>query len=122
MKLLLSPLAADDLHSIHSYISEELDNPSAAGRLIKDIVKAYKQLKDTPLIGSLLDAKINIKTDFRYLVCRGYMIFYKVDGNAVYIYRIINGRRDAYNQKHIWEGQVRQLHPMPLIYRGHYRL
>ena len=82
MKLLLSPLAADDLHSIHSYISEELDNPSAAGRLIKDIVKAYKQLKDTPLIGSLLDAKINIKT------------FYKVDGNAVYIYRIINGRRD----------------------------
>ena len=73
MKLLLSPLAADDLHSIHSYISEELDNPSAAGRLIKDIVKAYKQLKDTPLIGSLLDA---------------------VDGNAVYIYRIINGRRD----------------------------
>lgn len=48
MKLLLSPLAADDLHSIHSYISEEIDNPSAAGRLIKDIVKAYKQLKDTP--------------------------------------------------------------------------
>lgn len=94
MKLLLSPLAADDLHSIHSYISEELDSPSAADRLIKDIVKAYKQLKDTPLIGSLLDAKINIKTDFRYLVCRGYMIFYKVDGNAVYIYRIINGRRD----------------------------
>ena len=94
MKLLLSPLAADDLHSIHSYISEELDNQSAASRLIKDIVKAYKQLKDTPFIGAPLDVKIDIKTDFRYLVCRGYMIFYKVDCDAVYIYRIINCRRD----------------------------
>lgn len=83
MKLLLSPLAADDLHDIHSYISEELDNPNAAGRLIKDIVKAYKQLKDTPFIGSPLDAKIDIKTDFRYLVCRGYMIFYKVKPTAI---------------------------------------
>ena len=77
-----------------SYQTSVYDAVVNAGRLIKDIVKAYKQLKDTPLIGSLLDAKINIKTDFRYLVCRGYMIFYKVDGNAVYIYRIINGRRD----------------------------
>lgn len=94
MKLLFSPLAADDLNIIHSYISEELDNQSAASRLIKDIVKAYKQLKDTPFIGSPLDAKINIKTDFRYLVCRGYMIFYKADGDTVRIYRIINGRRD----------------------------
>lgn len=94
MKLLLSPLAADDLHDIHGYISEELDNPSAAGRLIKDIVKAYKRLKDAPFIGSPLDAKIDIKTDFRYLVYRGYLIFYKIDNNAVYIYRIINGRRD----------------------------
>ena len=48
MIFLLSPLAADDLHSIHSYISEELDTPNAAGRLIKDIVKANKQLIDTP--------------------------------------------------------------------------
>lgn len=45
MKLLLSPLAADDLHSIHSYISEELDNPSAVGKTHKRYSQSLQAVK-----------------------------------------------------------------------------
>ena len=34
------------------------------------------------------------RISYRYLVCGNYMIFYHLDGGAVYIDRILYGRRD----------------------------
>ncbi len=48
-------------------------------------------------MGSLLSAKINIKTDYRYLVSGKYIIFYKTDNEYIYIYRILHGSRDYSN-------------------------
>jgi plasmid stabilization system protein ParE len=35
-----------------------------------------------------------MKTDYRYLVCGNYLIFYKIEGDAVSVYRVLNGSRD----------------------------
>jgi plasmid stabilization system protein ParE len=32
-----------------------------------------------------------MKTDYRYLVCGNYLIFYKIEGDAVSVYRVLNG-------------------------------
>jgi plasmid stabilization system protein ParE len=44
-------------------------------------------------MGASLSSKINMKTDYRYLVCGNYLIFYKIEGDAVSVYRVLNGSR-----------------------------
>lgn len=94
MKLRVNPEAISDLSDIKRYIRDELYNPDAADRVVNDIIKAYKGLKDFPLKGPALDSVITIKTDFRYLVCGSYYIFYKAEKELISIYRVINARRD----------------------------
>lgn len=94
MKLNVNPEAINDLGSIKKYIRDDLCNPSAADRIISEIVKSYKGLKDFPLKGPELNSVINVPTDYRYLVCGNYYIFYKVIDDTVFVYRVINARRD----------------------------
>lgn len=45
-------------------------------------------------MGVSLSAKLHIQTDYRYLISKNYLIFYKADDENVSIYRILNGRMD----------------------------
>ena len=94
MKLRVNPEAIEDIAGIKKYICEDLGNPMAAERLAEKIVKYYKRLKTMPYIGQSLSAKIEIETDYRYLICDNYLIFYKVSGSMVSIHRVIYGKRD----------------------------
>lgn len=67
-KIKLSPLAISDLQEIKSYISDDLSNPIAANRVINQIIDDYTLLETSPEMGISLSAKINITTDYRYLV------------------------------------------------------
>ena len=93
-KLRINPLALKDLKDIKEYISIELDNPKAAKRMIEKIIKRYESLRKFPFVGAELSSKIDYKTDFRFLVCESYIIFYRVDKQYVSIYRILYGARD----------------------------
>lgn len=94
MKLRVNLEAINDLGSIKKYIRDELCNPTAADRIVNEIVKAYKGLKDFPKKGPELNTVIPIQTDYRYLVCESYYIFYKLSEDTVSVYRIINARRE----------------------------
>lgn len=85
-KIKLSPLAISDLQEIKSYISDDLSNPIAANRVINQIIDDYTLLETSPEMGISLSAKINITTDYRYLVSGKYIVFYKTDTEYVYIY------------------------------------
>ena len=90
----LSPSALNDLQKIKAYISDELSNPIAAERTVKQIMDDYMLLEVSPYMGPSLSVIIHIETDFRYLVSGSYIIFYKVNDENVLIYRILNGRMD----------------------------
>lgn len=90
----LSPTALNDLKEIKNYISDELSNPIAAERTVKQIINDYTLLKISPFMGVSLSSVIHIDTDYRYLVSGQYIVFYKADDEFVSIYRILNGRRD----------------------------
>ena len=94
MKLQITPEVIEDIAEIKRYIREELCNPTAADRIAKRIVSAYKELKTAPFIGTPLDSVLEVKTDYRFLICGNYLIFYKVKDDVISIYRVINGRRD----------------------------
>ena len=91
-KIRINTVAIADLQDIKAYIAE--DNPPAAARMGNTIYTKIKKLADFPKMGTSLSSKINIQTDYRFLVCGVYLIFYKIEGEYVSIFRVLNGVRD----------------------------
>ena len=93
-KLIVSPLARADMREIGDYISHELRNPDAALRIIRRIHDTMSPLREFPDMGSPLLIAGNQSVPYRRLVCGSYLIFYHVGSEAVYIDRVLYGRRD----------------------------
>ena len=93
-KLRILPLFEEDLNEIVDYISLELDNPTAAGKLVDDIEAAiinrlpyaesfeqYKSIKDR-------------KYPYYRIHVKNFTIYYVVIDTIMEIRRIIYNRRD----------------------------
>ncbi|MBE6804829.1 MAG: type II toxin-antitoxin system RelE/ParE family toxin [Ruminococcaceae bacterium] len=93
-KIVLSFDAKNDLKDIKKYISNDLDNDIAANNTISKITKSIRRLEEQPLIGTPLSSVIEFDTNYRFLVCGNYMVFYRLENNTVFVSRIIYGRRD----------------------------
>lgn len=89
-----SPEALRDLQQTKKYISEELSNDIAAIQTLVRIVNRIQELATFPQMGAPLSSIVEMDTDYRYLVCGNYTAFYRVDGQSVYIVRVLYGRRD----------------------------
>ncbi len=94
MKLRYTPEAIDDLRKITGYIEDALKNPSAAKRIGTAILDSCSILKSQPKAGYSVKAKVGLDTDLRVLVCKKYLIFYRVEKQAASIARILDGRQD----------------------------
>ena len=81
-----------DLDDIWDYIVSELQNRSAAERVIDRIMDAVDPLKNFAEMGTPLSSIADVGTDYRFLVSGNYMMFYRVQGNDVYIDRVLYGR------------------------------
>lgn len=97
MKLRYTPQARTDLRNIRKYISESLFNSIAAKRITEKIVKDCSNLKNNPFLGPELKNKLDVDTDFRYLISSNYIVFYKVDGDLISVIRICDGRTNYIN-------------------------
>ena len=93
-KIRVNPMAIEDLIEIRAYITKELENPTAAVNVVRNIIASYEQLKTFPMMGVDLSTKINVQTNFKYLVSGRYIVFYRADNDFVYIYRILYAGRD----------------------------
>jgi len=94
MKIQVTPEAKNDLVEIRKYITNDLQNPSAALNVIKKITKRIRKLSGFPLMGTALSSIVDIETDYRLLVCGSYSAFYRFDDEYVYIIRVLDSRRD----------------------------
>ena len=93
-KIHYSPESRRDLDDIWDYIVSELQNRSAAERMINRIIDAVDPLKNFAEMGTPLSSIADMGTDYRFLVSGNYMVFYRVQGNDVYIDRVLYGRSD----------------------------
>ena len=93
-KIHYSPESRRDLDDIWDYIVSELQNRSAAERVIDRIMDAVDPLKNFAEMGTLLSSIADVGTDYRFLVSGNYMVFYRVQGYNVYIDRVLYGRSD----------------------------
>ena len=95
MSIIVSREARKDLVQIRQYISEELCNPDAAVRIMGLLKKSIASLSDFPGRGRPLDALIPVHTDYRYLVCEKYCVFYLSNDGDVVVIRILHQRQDC---------------------------
>ena len=92
--VMLSHQARGDLHAIHEYIQDELLNPDAAVNTIRVLREYIESLANMPERGVPLDTELSIHTDFRFLICKNYRIFYLTDGATVEVVRILHSLQD----------------------------
>lgn len=90
--LRLLSIAEQDFLDIMEYLAAE--SPVAAHTMMDQIEKRLQQLRDYPFLGKVpADTKV-ARMSYRVLVVKEYLIFYKVRGKTVLVYRIIHGARD----------------------------
>jgi len=93
-EVLLTGDAVRDLEEIFEYIAEH-DDPSQAGHVLGRIEDVLQSLATFPERGShpkeLLQLGIR---DYRQTYFKPYRVIYRVVGQRVYVYLIVDGRRD----------------------------
>ena len=81
--------ALNDLNEIAEYIA--LDKPAAAKKLVKNVFKAIKRLKDSPESGKKPSELP--QTNYREVIVGPCRIFYRVEGKKVFILYVMRGER-----------------------------
>ncbi|MDO4568719.1 MAG: type II toxin-antitoxin system RelE/ParE family toxin [Clostridia bacterium] len=95
-RVIVSGEARKDLATIRQYISEELCNPDAARRILAELKKSILTLERFPGSGRPLDALIPVHTEYRYLICENYCVFYLSSEEEVMVVRILHQRQDSF--------------------------
>jgi toxin ParE1/3/4 len=80
-----------DLDAVWLHIAT--DSVAAADRLIKRIEDAEERLGVFPELGQ---ARPDVRPGLRYFPVSPYLIFYRIDPDAVTIVRVIHGHRDLW--------------------------
>jgi toxin ParE1/3/4 len=96
-KIRYSAAAVQDLEEIGDYIANTLKSPIAALNTLNKIQDAVDKLAHFPFIGSLLSNVVKMETDYRFLVCENYIVFYRTYTDSVFISRVLYGKRDYMN-------------------------
>ena len=93
-EVIVSRLARNDLFHIRDYIQNELSNPDAALRIMAQLKQAMESLQTMPERGKPLDAILAVHTQYRFLVCESYRIFYLYDAQQVEVVRVLHTLQD----------------------------
>ena len=87
--------ALRDIDEIYEYIRK--DNEDAAKKVYYEIRTAVSDLCAYPFKGGAVDKNDKTLSGYRFVMIKPYLIFYKVHGNEITVYRVIDGKRDYLN-------------------------
>ena len=93
-KIRFAPQALADLEEAKRYISEDLFNPQAAADLVALVFAKIRPLAALPQSGALLKTKLSVLNNYRFIPCKNYLVFYRVEQKYVSIIRILYAKRD----------------------------
>lgn len=96
-KLQYLPLFEKDLTEVVMYISETLQNPQSAKKLIDDVEKAIKERLLFPLSFEPYCSSVQRKHTYYKIKVRNYYVFYVVIDDVMEVRRFIYSRRNIDN-------------------------
>ena len=88
----LLTIAEQDLQDLVSYVAAE--NVPAALGLEDKIENALKRLRSHPHLDKVPNDEKLVRLRYRVLVVESYLMFYKIHGATVLVYRILHGAQD----------------------------
>jgi len=91
------PLFEQDLAAVRDYIAYNLQNPSAARRLVEDTEKAINKRLENPLAFEPYHSNKDRGRPYYRIYVRNYSVFYVVIGNVMEVRRFIYSKRDIPN-------------------------
>ena len=83
-----------DMISVVDYISQTLQNPAAANRLINDVEKAVMERSANPLSFEPYPSTKRRKQPYYRIYIRNYTVLYTVIGDVMEIRRFVYSRRN----------------------------
>lgn len=93
-KIVLTPYAVYDLKEISDYLYLQTFDENKVELVTNKIKEKIMMLSNSPLLGKELVLSKKIKTKYRTIVSKPYIIFYYVDMKQIIVVRIINSKRD----------------------------
>lgn len=95
-KLEYLPVARQDMIEIVRYISQELQNPTAADQLAMELIDAGDGIPKFPYANPAFIPIKPLKHEYRKLLVQNYFIFYWVDEvkRLVTVARVVYAKRD----------------------------
>jgi toxin ParE1/3/4 len=92
--VLLTEGAARDIEEIYRYISDT-DSPENADTVLDQLLKVVHSLSRFPERGTFPRELIELGIkEYRQVLFKPYRVIYRMMGNQLFIYLIIDGRRD----------------------------
>jgi toxin ParE1/3/4 len=92
--VLLTEGAARDIEGIHRYISDT-DRPEIAETVLDQLLHVVNSLSRFPERGTFPRELIELGIkEYRQVLSKPYRVIYRIMGNQVFIYLIVDGRRD----------------------------
>ncbi len=88
-RYVVSPLAREDLKSIHKYIAR--DNRGAARDVRLRMTEKFRMVGHNPEFGEPCD---EIRPGLRFTLVGNYVIYYRLEAKKVLIVRVLHGARD----------------------------
>lgn len=90
------PSALKDMSEIISYITKELDNRTAAGKLSEKFIETAGRIGDFPYSNPVYIPIKPLKNEYRKVVVENYLMFYSVneEEKTVTVSRVIYGKRN----------------------------
>lgn len=93
-EVLLTAGAEQDLESIHDYISE-FDSVANANDVLDALIHVVESLSIFPERGSYPKELVGLGIkEYRQTFFKPYRVIYRITGSQVFIYLIVDGRRD----------------------------
>jgi toxin ParE1/3/4 len=92
--VLLTQDAQDDLQDLYDYIAEH-DSPLKADGVLAKLETVVESLGRFPARGTITKELRDIGIrDYREVYFKPYRVIYRVLGSKVYVYLVVDGRRD----------------------------
>jgi len=93
-RVLLTEDAAQDLEDLYSYIANH-DSPGKADLVLDRLENTFSSLSDLPKRGVYPKELLALGVrEYREIYFKPYRIIYRITADIVYIYLIVDGRRD----------------------------
>lgn len=96
--IVFSKKAEEQIHEIFNYVFSLSNDLATAEAFINKLLDEVEILKKQAFIGRELILVDNIKTQYRFIRYKNYLIFYRVDNQKVYIDQILNSYQDYVNE------------------------